>query len=173
MLAFPLHMASATETAKGDLETKVYEVSFLTPAKGGEEGALATLERVKTAVSSMEGTFIAEGTPKQMPFASEVSRSASGKRERHNEGFFGWVKFEFTPDNAPALEVFLKKDVDILRFILISTVRDSGPAPRFLSSDRLEGETIRKREVVEKGSAGPVSEEELDKSIEQLVGDKA
>jgi ribosomal protein S6 len=165
-------MVDTNETTSSDLETKIYEVSFHAPVAVGEDGAAAVFERVKGLIASLNGSLIAEGAPKRMPLATEIVRSVTGKREHHTEGYFSWIKYEAPAESAPALEIALKKDREVLRYLLIVTVRDSGPAARFLSSDRLEGETIRKREPVE-ASKGPVSEEELDKSIEQLVGEKA
>ncbi len=155
---------------KSDL-ARVYEASFQVPAALGEEGALSVFERIKKFVTS-EGTVIAEGTPRRATLASEMEMERNGKKERHTEGFFSWIKFEASPEAAPALEALLKKDVDVLRSFVIKTTRESGPSPRFLSSDRLEGETIRKRETAETGK-GPVSEDELNKSIEHLVGQSA
>ena len=164
-------MAVTHEADARDLDAKVYEVSFVVPAVNGEEGAVEAFERVKSLISSLGGTQLAEGAPNRVQLASELCRLVGSKIERHTDGFFSWIQFEATPNVAPVLHDAVKKDKEILRHLIIRTVRDSGPAPRFLSSDRLEGETIRKRETVETGK-GPVSEEELDKSIEQLVGDK-
>lgn len=171
VVAWPLHMALANEAEPNDLETKVYEVSFITPSPAGEDAAREVFERVKNRVSALGGSVLAEGAPQRTQLASEMSRSVAGKREHHAEGFFSFVKFEAAATAAPELEAFVKQDGDIIRHLLITTVRDTGPAAHFLSSDRLEGETIRKKEVIESGK-GPVSEEELDKSIEQLIGDK-
>ena len=82
----------------------------------------------------------------------------------------GQIKFAFEKSNTAGLEATLRGMKDILRFLLVETVREDSATPRraIFTSDRLEGETIKKPESAPE-KAAEVSEEELDKSIEALV----
>ncbi|MBC7836599.1 hypothetical protein H7X87_02365, partial [Acetobacteraceae bacterium] len=70
----------------------------------------------------------------------------------------------------PALEGMLRSTKDILRYLLVETVREDAPTRRAIfTSDRLEGEVIKKPASAPEEVKGPVSEEELEKSIEALT----
>jgi hypothetical protein len=44
---------------------------------------------------------------------------------RFNEGYFGWIKFEITPAKIKDLEKVLKFDEEVVRFLVVSTVREN------------------------------------------------
>ena len=157
--------------------TPVYEVGFHIVPTVGEEGVGAVVEKVRTmlAAPSKEDSveIIAEGYPQKMTLAYVVERAAAGKREKYAEAYFGWIKFA-TPkrETIPALEAKLLALKEILRSLIIQTVREdiaAQPRRAVFTSDRLEGETIAAPKRA-KEESGPVSEAELDKSIEALTG---
>lgn len=154
-------------------ETKlVYEVGFhLLPALA--EGEVAALvQNIRGAIEKAGGAVFSSEEPKRLKFAYRIERSEGGKRGKYTEGWFGWMKFdgeEGLRAGIPALGEALGAEKNILRFILIETVREAPPPVRTVfSSDRLEGTTIHAPKRAEKG--GEVSEEELQKGIESLIG---
>ncbi|HEV8677694.1 MAG TPA: hypothetical protein VN701_02590, partial [Candidatus Paceibacterota bacterium] len=113
----------------------------------------------------------AEGAPSRMRLAYTVERATSGHHERFDEAYFGFIKFATERDNIPALEAWLRSNREILRFLLVETVReDVMNAPRRVTfaSDRLEGETIKKPQA-EPEKKAEISQEDLDKSLDALV----
>lgn len=147
----------------------VYEVGFHLLPSITEEGLGAAVEKIRALLNGAE--IIAEGFPVKTTLAYTIERVSTGKHEKFNQSYFGWIKF-VTEDRAalPVLEASLLASHDVLRSILIETVREEVKEPRHavFGSDRLEGETIKKVAELEKG--GEVSQEELDKSIEALTG---
>lgn len=147
----------------------VYEVGFHLLPSIPEEGVGAAVEKIRALLGDAE--IIAQGFPQKMTLAYTIERANAGKRDKFTQSYFGWIKFAAPErDGIPALEKALTALNEVLRFLIIETVREeikvSGRA--VFSSDRLEGETLKKVTEAEKG--GVVSQEELDKSIEALTG---
>lgn len=153
-------------------EKAVYEVGFHVVSTISEEEASKVMESVRAELKKAGSEIISESSPKKMTLAYTVERAVSGSRnEKHRETYFGWIKFEALPETIPPLQTVLRGMPEILRFLLIETVREditAHPRKALFTSDRLEGKTIERRPAApEKG--GQVSDEELDKSIEALV----
>lgn len=151
-------------------EQTVYEVGFhvLPTTPEGEVGAVVDI--VRAALASAHAEIINEKVPTRMTLAYTIERSIVGKHEKYTESYFGAIKFAVEPSAVPAIMNTLRGTHAILRFIIIETTREETPSPRraLFTSKSLEGKTIEKPvSVVEK--SGPVSEGELDKSIEALI----
>lgn len=146
----------------------VYEVGYHVVPTVGDEGVAAVVDSLKSALGAAE--IISDSFPQKIRFAYTVERATSGKREKYDDAYFGFIKFAIDREAIPALEEALRANRNILRFLLIETTReDVSAAPRraVFSSDRLEGEVIQKPAQAEEKAE--VSEEELDKSIDALV----
>ncbi len=151
----------------------VYEIGFhLVPALA--EGEVAALVgSIRGAVEKAGGAVFAFEEPKRLKLAYRIIRPEGGKRGKYTEAWFGWLKFDGEDElrsAIPELKQWLEGQRDILRFLLVETVRETAaPARAVFTSDRLEGTTIEKpKRAEEKG--GEVSEAELEKGIESLIG---
>lgn len=146
----------------------VYEVGFHVVPTVGEDGVPAVVEKIRALLGNAE--IIKEEAPRKLTLAYTIERSNSGKREKYNEAYFGFIKFATDKSAIPALMQTLTAMREVLRFLLVESVREDVVKPRraIFTSDRLEGETIQKP-VATPEKAGEVSEEELDKSLEALV----
>lgn len=145
----------------------VYEVGFHLLPSIPEGGVAAAVDTIRALLGTAE--IISQGTPAKMTLAYTIERSNSGKREKFTQSYFSWIKF-VTEDRAmvPALQEALRAMPEVIRYLVIETVREESKARRALfGSDRLEGETIKKPVEAQKG--GDVSEEQLDKSIDALT----
>jgi ribosomal protein S6 len=166
-------MSHPEASAEGSIQaTKdnrpVYEVGFHLMPTIAEDGVGAVVESIRALLGGAE--IISQGVPAKMTLSYTIERAAAGKREKFTQSYFGWIKFALEDRSAvPALQESLRGMREVLRYIVIETTReDVKVVPRAVfSSDRLEGETIKKTAVAEKG--GQVSQEELDKSIEALT----
>ncbi len=148
----------------------VYEVGFHVVPTVAEDVVSEIVEKIRKELAKGGAEIIAEQMPQKMTLAYVVERSDSGKREKHGEAYFGWVKFATERENITALESVLRGTRDILRYLLVETVREEAVARRAIfTSDRLEGETIKKPVAAPEVSKGPISEEELEKSIKALT----
>ena len=159
--------AATLSQAKKDT-TPVYELGYHVVPTVPEDGVSGVVEKIRKALGSAE--ILNEQFPSRLVLAYTVERSVQGKREKYGESHFGFIKFATDRENIPALNKALSAMSEILRFIIVETVREDAPAPRraIFTSSRLEGETIKKPEVAPE-KAAEVSEAELDKSIDALV----
>ena len=161
---------SRVASAKRD-ERPVYEVGFHVVPDVAEGKVSEVVEKIRAQLQKGNAEIITEASPRKTSLAYTVERATTGKREKYNDAYFGFIKFATERENIPAIETLLRSTKEILRYLLIETTREEAvAAPRraIFTSDRLEGETIKKPvSAPEKG--GEVSEEELNKSIEALV----
>lgn len=170
--------ASAEGLSQATADSRhVYEVGFHLVPTVGEDGVAAVVEKIRKLLGDAE--IIAEHFPQKMTLAYTIERATQGpsttlgasKREKYSESYFGSIKFATEREALPALAEALRAMKEVLRFLLIETVREEAPAPArraVFTSSRLEGEVLQKP-VAREEKGGEVSEEELDKSIEALV----
>lgn len=151
----------------------VYELGFHLVPTIAEAQVGAAVEGVRTLIGN-DAELISEGYPTKMQLAYVIERAAQGKREKYAEAWFGWIKFAQTRDKLPALEAALNESREVLRSLIIETVREDIAPPKARAavfiSDRLAGETIHKPAAPAEKVA-EVSEAELDKSIDALTAE--
>lgn len=162
--------AGTTEDVDMDEKT-VYEIGFHLLPSLSEDELTKEFADIKSLIESHKGAIISEGTPKAMQLAYTMVKKQEGKNAKFDTSFFGWVKFETTPDQV----VLLKEEIDLmkmmLRFIVVKTTReDLTVQQKPIRRSEEPQPIIKKPEVKEKKmESTPISEAELDKTIEDLV----
>jgi ribosomal protein S6 len=167
-----------------EAETQVYEVGFhIVPTV--EEGNLGVqVDFIKSLIESNDGTFITEEFPKNIDLAYTIVKNIEGKIKKFDNAYFGWMKFEMKTDSIINVKEGLDLNKEVLRYLIIKTVKESTLVPKSVVSPKAEvakvttSRTPLKTEVVkevvkpaEVEKKAPVSEEELDKTIEELVAE--
>lgn len=161
--------AEVSSQANMSQSQPVYEVGYHVVPTVGDEGVAGVVDSLKSALGAAE--IISEQVPQKLRLAYTVEQANAGKRAKFDDAYFGFIKFALEREAIPALEEALRSNKNILRFLLIETVREdiSNMQRRAVfASDRLEGEVIQKPKAAEE-KVGEVSEAELDKSIDALV----
>jgi ribosomal protein S6 len=167
--------AAAVETGadEGVGASRIYEVGYvLTPSLKEDE-----LERVVGGVRKVAekhgGNFIAEGAPTMTRLAYAMESREGGKRFSHDRGYFGWLKFEADAAVAKALEAFLKEEKNVVRSVVFRTVREDTrakfKAPTLREVKRTD--TIKSTPRRAEAAAGTVSEEDLEKALQDITAD--
>lgn len=156
---------SAQEEA---VESRIYEVGYLLAPTISEEDLPREVTSLKDILEKEKATVIADEFPKFRPLAYEMRRTISGKHEDFNNAYFGWVKFETGSASARRIEEELKRNEKVIRFLLIRTVRE-----QTISAGRAPQRPRRTKTEAPKDAApsAPVSETELEKSIEKLIAE--
>lgn len=147
--------------------TQVYELGYHVLPTVAEEDLPKEVAKIHALLSEFGGTVIAEGLPLMQQLAYEITKRIEIKNTKFNKAYFGWVKFEINVEQVVALEAKIKALSNILRFILIKTVRENTihtPKMPISKKDSLKEDVSS--EIAEKA---PVREEEIDKSIDELV----
>ncbi len=158
---------------------QVYELGFHVLSTLNEDELEAAVESLRKAVSAHDGTFISEATPELLDLAYTMTVNEGGKHTKYDTAYFGWIKFEMEPEQAVLLKAeVLETDKNILRYILIRTVREETRAQmreetlQTLEEVKTTG-TIQNKKVKDEDKAGEeVSDSEIDKAVEELVGDE-
>ena len=155
-----------TETT-GDKRQKIYEIGYLLLPTIAEEHVAAEVEAIKSIIEKREGAFIAEDFPKLRQLAYTMTKPVTGKNLKFDKAYFGWVKFETSTSAISAIKTELEKISNILRFLVITTVRENTMSKErvvFRPASVENPDAPKKPEEAEK-----MSEEEIEKTIENLV----
>ncbi|PIT96877.1 hypothetical protein COT82_00745 [Candidatus Campbellbacteria bacterium CG10_big_fil_rev_8_21_14_0_10_35_52] len=179
-------IASVSEiTIENDFETQVYELGFHIIPSVEENNIAGEINSIKSAIEKLGGIFVAEGFPKLITLAYTMTKDIDGKRYKFDNAYFGWIKFEIGKDNIIKVQELIDSNNNILRFLIIKTVRESTLAPKdaVFSKEGVkkfkyntDGSKIFKKDAQEKKDKPKkkevkMSEEELDKTIEELIAE--
>ncbi len=114
-----------TEINETIVDSRVYEVSFIFDNKLDEGSALEKSNAIKQSIATLGGSFISEEAPYMRELAYEMTRVVNNVNVHFNEGYFGWIKFELDGSNVKELEKGLKLDEQIVRYLVVATVREN------------------------------------------------
>ena len=146
-----------------ETEARIYELGYIIVGTMPEENVAAKVGAIKDLVESKSGISISEEFPRLMTLGYEMSRPIGNKKSWFSEGYFGWMKFEMDPAMTDELSAILKRDEDVLRFLLIKTVRENTVAGK-----RAMGGLKRPTRKVENAEETPIDEVEMEKKLEEL-----
>ena len=141
----------------------VYEVGFHIVPSVAEENVAGEVSKIKSEIENLGGIFISEEFPKSRPLAYTISKIVAGTKHNFDKAYFGWIKFEMTPEKIGELKMALDKNEHILRHLLIHTTKETPMTYSKIAESRMAAQAERAEK--------PVSAEELDKSIDKLVTD--
>lgn len=104
---------------------KIYEVGFHFVPTLSEDDVTVKFSELKSIVEKLGGEFISEDAPKPITLAYEISKTLKGQKKWYKNAYFGWIKFTLLPENIAAFEKEVKLNDLILRYLLITTVREN------------------------------------------------
>ncbi len=151
---------------KAEAANSIYEVGYSLVPTLEESEVPEFASKIKAAIEGDGGAIISEETPTLRTLAYDISKSNASKNQKFNKAYFGWVKFEIEVPQIEKVKKALEAERDILRFIIVKTVRENTMFhPKFSRPKKMDKASYSEgtTEVKE------VSEEEIDKSIEDLV----
>jgi ribosomal protein S6 len=151
--------------------SRIYEVGYHILPTVPEENLEKAVGEIRAMIEKAGGSFIAEGAPSLMKLAYDMEAREGDKKVPHDRGYFGWIKFEAPVEAARALDDALKASPTILRSIVFKTVREETRARMKAPSLRevKRTDTIRTAPRREEEQSAPVSEEDLDKAIQDIT----
>ena len=151
-------------------DNRIYEVGFHIVSSIPEEKLSAELTAVKDLLEKSGAIFISEDFPKLKPLSYQMTKVVGAKHLKFDTAYFGSVKFEMNPENVEFVKKAMELSETILRFLIVKTVRENTmsvikPAYRPTEVKPIPGLDNKKDAPVK----SPVSEAELDKTIDALV----
>lgn len=163
------------ETDEGAV-SRIYEIGYHVASSVKEEDVEKVVASIRAEIEKAGGSFIAEGAPSLLKLAFPMTTREGEKKTEHDRAYFGWLKFEAPSACAAVLDASLKQNPSIVRYIVFKTVREDtrakmkAPTLREVKRTDIIKSTPR-RAVAEEADKAPVSEEQLDKALEQLTAE--
>ena len=151
-------------------ENRIYEIGYLLTPNIPEEKLGEEVSRMKATLEKREAFVISDEFPKMRVLAYVIEKSAAGKNEKYQNAYFGHIKFETNPEVALLIKADFEADRNLIRFLMIKTVREV-PVAKFSFSRRESAPDEKKGDKpAEKLVSRPsMSEAELDKTIAELI----
>ena len=148
-------------------EPRIYELGYhLVPTLSVEQIPEAS-GAVRGMIERISKDIIAEELPVFIDLAYQVVKTIEHKNKRFDEAYFGWIKFEASPADIATLEEELKKDENVLRYLVVKTIRENTfIAKKFTGAKAKVQEEVAN--ITDEARVTPV-DEALDKAIEELV----
>lgn len=145
-------------------DIKVYEIGYLLVPTVAESDVATEASKIRAIVEEKGGVFLSDG----MPQMRNLTYTISGKSQKFNSAYFGWLKFEADGAKAVDIKDEVKKLENILRFLIIKTVKENYVTMTKVAKFSFENEdTAPSAEVAE--DAVVEEDKELDETIEELV----
>lgn len=164
-----------TETKDTKDGIKVYEIGFHLAPIVGEDNIAHEVSLIRDALDKIKAEVVSEDLPRLCPLAYPISKVIKGAKRTFKEAYFGWIKFEADGEDMASLKEVVEKLENILRFLIIKTVRDNTLyGPKFATKEQIKGAMKKdEEEVIDAGlpekEKPALSAEELDKTIDDLV----
>ena len=169
---------------KEHTELRVYELGYHLVPTIPEEKIPEASGAVRGMIEKFSdgGAIIAEELPVFIDLAYQVVKVIEHKNKRFDDAYFGWIKFESSPEGVLAFEEALKKDENVLRYLVVKTLKESTYlSKKFPSSTAKIREeeaavvaeeasvVVEAPEEAQKPAPEAASGDELDKVINELV----
>ena len=147
----------------------VYELSYLLLPSLAEEQVPLSAESLKEALTGKGGTIVSDENPVLIDLAYPMMKVVGATRHKVSSGYFGWVKFEMPSTGMEGVKKMLDENAEILRYIIIKTVRENTLLSGKMMLKREEKVRVHGAEEVTEGEKKEVPAEDIDKSIDALV----
>lgn len=149
-----------------EAENRLYELGYLFVSAIPEEKLTAEVVGLKEIITKQGGIVQTSADPSLRDLAYPMSISREHKKTTYTAGYFGWVVFEGSAETALAVDAAAKKNDIVLRYILIKR-----PPLNVNASVKSQAPGVGARKGAKK-KTDVVNEEEIDKSIDELVEEK-
>ena len=158
------------ETLEKEGGVQVYELGYHIVSTVAEENLPKEVEALKAQVLTDGGSLVSEGEPKLINLAYSMTKSVADTKKKFTSAYFGWIKFETKSELMPMIKKAVDANPNVLRYILIKTVRENTMfTPKLNSVKVVEKEAPKAKKSIKTDEKKATSLEDIDKSIEELV----
>ena len=163
----------ATEHKETGEKMHVYEVGYLIVPTVTEEKVGEEVATIRASIEQNGGAVISEESPKLRKLSYSIAKVVDSKKHNHDEAYFGWVKFEVPVANLSKIEEGLKKEKNILRYLVMKTIRENTMFTQRIPdvvAEKPDEVSLKTSELATAPEEKKiVSQDEIDKSIDALV----
>ena len=151
-----------------DSDRRVYELGYLLLPTVPVENIPASYSNLKDLVVNTKGEIISDEMPKEIKLAYPILKVSQSLRGKFDMAYFGWIKFEMDAESVLDLKKKVSLHLEVLRFLIIKTVRENTVPRRFIPRD------FKKKTALTKGDdktepSEILNKEEIDKEIDAMV----
>jgi ribosomal protein S6 len=143
---------------------KIYELGYHFLPTLSEDEVSKAVTALKGELSKINAEVIAEAHPSMMTLAYEIGKDIENKNRKFSTAYFGWIKFEVETSEIEAFKELNEKNPNILRFIIVKTVRENT-----LATPKLAHKGVGRRNSSEVVEGAPMDAVEVDKKIDEMV----
>lgn len=168
-------LQAAEDTGEAS-EPRLYELGYHIVPTVAEESLGEEVTAMRDIVESNGGVIMKDAMPQYMQLAYEIAKEWAGARKRFKTAYFGWMQFTASPDSAEKIKKAVRAYKTVLRFLLIraeeyepvTSGRVSSLTQKGVAEPSSTNNTGGKPDKADARNSN-VSEEELDKTIDELV----
>lgn len=134
-------------------DVRVYEFGYWLVPTIPEDGLETRVAELKEVLTSHGATFVAEENPYLREMAYQMCRVINNQNHYFTEGYFGWIKFETTPEEMLLIKQKFEGDEDVVRMMIIQTVRENTVYTKRPASLKREDEAVAEEIAIEETPA--------------------
>ena len=108
-----------------ETNTRTYEVGFILAPTVAETEVAASVDALKAIITKAEGAIGAEQAPEFIDLAYTMEKSIASKKMKYSQGYFGWIKFEATPEAIEAIKKAFDGVLELVRYIIVKSHADN------------------------------------------------
>jgi len=160
------------EKEKEGNNLQVYEVGYHIVSAVSAENLPNEVENIKNFLVKEGASIISEEFPKMRELSYSIKKTTGGAKRNFDTAYFGWIKFDAGEAPVAKIKKFLDENENILRFLLIKTVKENTLfSPKIYDAALKEETKSVKKDSSAKEIKSPISQEELDKTIDKLIAE--
>jgi predicted flap endonuclease-1-like 5' DNA nuclease len=106
-------------------EPRVYELGYLLMPSVNEGDLTDERDALVALITKFKGIVVSEEQPQLIDLAYDMTKTIDNKKHTYSQAYFGWIKFDVTPDLVEALTDEVETIPSIVRSILIKTEREN------------------------------------------------
>jgi ribosomal protein S6 len=157
-------------------DNQIYEVGFHILSTIPEEKLQEVVSKLEHSITQNGGLIISEEFPKMRILSYEIKKRVETKNVSFNKAYFGWIKFEIEAAVVGKIKEDIANNENVLRFIIIKTVKENTmqafKSPMLAKENNRDETPKVSKDVSAQTEKVEISEEEIDKSIDELVIDQ-
>ena len=106
-------------------EPRVYELGYLLMPTVDEGNLSNERDALVALITKFKGIVISEGQPQLIDLAYDMTKMIENKKNTYSQAYFGWIKFDVTPDVIEKLTDEVESGESIIRSIMTKTTREN------------------------------------------------
>lgn len=147
----------------------IYEVGYLILPTVGEDTLAGEVSKLKETLAGVDAKVIGDEYPALIALQYQMTKRIDTKNARFDQAYFGWIKFEVEGDAIEKIKKALDLNKSLLRYIIVSTVRENTLSSKKSAAALLSSKSARVIALPKEEVTMPIDEEAVDQEIDRLV----